>query len=107
LRDPPSHPNNGQGSWRSAQGLVVPEEQRRDHLGNHGPFYQPTKSINKAKLQKAALLSYFVNEDKRVLCLGFLQTLNDFTRHCSDVSAPVSLNLSHIGHATNTEPEIL
>lgn len=50
---------------------------------------------------------YFIYKYQRIFRFCFLQTLNYFARHCTNIGSPMSLNFGNICHASNTEPEIL
>lgn len=44
-----------------------------------------------------------VNEDQGVLGPDLLQSLNGLSRHCSDIGASVTLDLSDVGEAAHGE----
>jgi len=58
-------------------------------------------------LVTTANLVNLINQDKGVLSLALLQSLNDATRKSTNVGTTVTLDLSNIGKTTDTESVVL
>lgn len=49
----------------------------------------------------------FVDQNQWIFSFHFFKALDRLTRHRANVSSSVTLDLSYVGHATDTKPKIL